>query len=988
MSQVGAHWMSGRRRIILVAIAVLLARPVVAGADVRDFLGKRIVDVTVDIAGDAVDERAVLQLIETRVGQPLTVEDVRESIDHLVGVGRFEDVRVFAAASGDGVILRWALVPVQRVSSVAFAGATLNARVLRSELAERFGALPPTTRVADMVAALQVFYQARGYRRASFVSRLDPGAVPEQVTLHLTVTPGPPTLVGVVRVEGDADRDAATVAERLLLTRGRIFDRPAIDARLDAYAESLRDLGYYEARVALTPALSADERTIDVVVTVDRGPLVRVVFAGDPLPANRRDALVPIRQERSVDLDLLEDASRNIESYLRQQGYRLAQAPYVREVRGNEMTLTFTVNRGPLHSLAALEVSGNRAIPTAELQPLLALEPGKPLVDEQLGAVVVAVTELYRVRGFSAVTVKPELSVLASTGTATEDTRRVAVRLVVVEGAMNRVGTVTLSGVSQVPESRVRPLLGLTSGRPFYRPQFDADRAAIERLYQSEGYQSVRVDGETQLADDGVVEIVWRVHEGVRTIVDHVLVTGNIRTDADLIRREVALTAGSPVGDDALIAGQQRLAALGLFRRVRITELAHAGQSGHDILIDVEEAPSTTVSYGGGLEAGRRSRTGDAGQAEERIEIAPRGFLEITRRNLWGKNRAVSLFTRVSLRSRDPAIDAPDPSDTGGYGFNEYRVLATFREPRPFAAAGDLQLTGFIEQAIRSSFNFARRGVRLEYARRASDQLTVSGRYAFDRTRLFDEKIEPDDRLLIDRLFPRVRLSTFTGSLLRDSRNDVLDPERGTVIGVDGTIGARAFGSEVGFAKSFMQAFVYRRLPGAAALTVAAGLRVGLAAGFERQVARVDGAGEPVPGPDGAPIVDTVRELPASERFFAGGDTTVRGFVLDRLGTDETLNDQGFPTGGSGLAVVNVELRTSYWKGLGGVGFLDAGNVFKDAGDLSLSELRPAAGLGVRYRSPLGPLRVDFGFNLNRRVLSSGDRERGMVFHISLGQAF
>jgi len=134
--------------------------------------------------------------------------------------------------------------------------------------------------------------------------------------------------------------------------------------------------------------------------------------------------------------------------------------------------------------------------------------------------------------------------------------------------------------------------------------------------------------------------------------------------------------------------------------------------------------------------------------------------------------------------------------------------------------------------------------------------------------------------------------------------------------------------------------------------------------------------------------VDIVTDVPASERYFAGGDSTVRGFVLDRLGTEETINDQGFPTGGNGLVVLNAELRTRYWKGLGAVGFLDAGNVFRRASDVSFGELRPTPGFGLRYRSPLGPLRVDVGFNLDRRLLASGTRERGTVFHISLGQAF
>jgi outer membrane protein assembly factor BamA len=395
------------------------------------------------------------------------------------------------------------------------------------------------------------------------------------------------------------------------------------------------------------------------------------------------------------------------------------------------------------------------------------------------------------------------------------------------------------------------------------------------------------------------------------------------------------------------------------------------------------------VSYGGGIEAGRRLRQADdGGQAEERIELAPRGFFEVSRRNLWGKNRSVSLLTRLSLRPRDPAVDSPDPADQGGYGFNEYRIVGTFREPRPFAAPGDFQFTAFLEQAIRSSFNFSRRGVRGEYARRLRQTLTVSGRYAFDRTRLFDTQILPAAQPLIDRLFPQVRLSTFTASVLRDSRDDVLDPERGAVLGIDSTLAPRSFGSEVGFVKSFTQAFVYRRMPGASRLTLAAGVRIGIALGFERIVERRGADGQPVLGLDGQPLVDVVDDVPASERFFAGGDTTVRGFVLDRLGAEDTRNDEGFPTGGSGLAVVNVELRTPYWKGLGGVGFFDAGNVFSRASNLQLDELRPAAGLGLRYRSPLGPLRVDLGFNLDRQVLTGGDKERGMVFHISLGQAF
>jgi len=153
---------------------------------------------------------------------------------------------------------------------------------------------------------------------------------------------------------------------------------------------------------------------------------------------------------------------------------------------------------------------------------------------------------------------------------------------------------------------------------------------------------------------------------------------------------------------------------------------------------------------------------------------------------------------------------------------------------------------------------------------------------------------------------------------------------------------------------------------------LALGARLGAAHGFPREV----------------PGVGVVQDLPASERFFAGGDTTVRGFSLDRLGTDATISPTGFPTGGNGLVVLNSEVRMAIIGSLGGVVFLDSGNVFKQATDINFGELRAAAGFGMFYRSPIGPIRVDLGFKLDRRELAPGRLERRSVLHISLGQAF
>ena len=216
----------------------------------------------------------------------------------------------------------------------------------------------------------------------------------------------------------------------------------------------------------------------------------------------------------------------------------------------------------------------------------------------------------------------------------------------------------------------------------------------------------------------------------------------------------------------------------------------------------------------------------------------------------------------------------------------------------------------------------------------------------------------------------------------------MVDPSEGTFVIVDGEVAPRAVGSEVGFIKTFLQGFRYYRVPAERRVVVALGARLGLARGLPRPVLRIGADGEPILDDSGEAIVDLVHDLPASERFFAGGDTTVRGFSLDRLGTDETISPSGFPTGGNGLVVLNAELRSAVVGSFGVVGFVDAGNVFLRAADIRLHELRATAGFGLRYQSPIGPIRVDLGFKLDRRELAPGRLEKRSVLHISLGQAF
>jgi outer membrane translocation and assembly module TamA len=146
--------------------------------------------------------------------------------------------------------------------------------------------------------------------------------------------------------------------------------------------------------------------------------------------------------------------------------------------------------------------------------------------------------------------------------------------------------------------------------------------------------------------------------------------------------------------------------------------------------------------------------------------------------------------------------------------------------------------------------------------------------------------------------------------------------------------------------------------------------------------------GSPILGVDGQPLTVRVRDLPASERYFAGGDTTVRGFQLDRLGRPDTFDRDGTPIGGHAEVILNGEVRVALWKDVGVVGFLDGGNVFAVVNDVRLGQLRAGAGFGIRYKSPVGPIRFDFGFKLGTLQVYGTTRESRFALHISIGQAF
>ena len=962
-----------------------------ARAQAEAYVGQRVVSVDFVTEGHPLDP-AVAELVETRIGEPLAMRQVRESLAHLYSTGRYGGVRAEASARPGGVAVRYVLPPLDIIERIRFRGQLgVPDDDLERTIRQTFGASFGAGAIDAVVGALRGYLRRRGF----FQPRISPAALGDGVhgELRIDLDAGARAVIDRVPISGVSSPTLnRRLLDRLQLGPGMVYDGADLDQRLSEYEAELRDEGYYEARLSHEVEEHEGGRTVNVLLSVRRGPRVSVTFAGDAVPGGDVADLVTIEREATVNEDLLEDDGRRIAAHLRRLGYRDAAVTHTRSTTGDELSIVFTVARGPLFRLADVVIRGNEAVDAPTLAPLVGVEVGDPLVVDEIDRGLDAVVEHYHRLGFATADAVPVFTTMSEGGG--DVPVEVTCTVVVAEGERTSIRSVIFEGAAAWDGAELEASFGASVGSPYYGPLIEADRVAVQTRYLNEGYDQAVVTVERRFSDDlREVDLVFRVREGPQVRLDHVLVVGNRRVTTEAVRREIPLAPGMPLGLDDIAETRRRLNALGIFRRIDVREFSHGPRDRRDLIIEVEEAPATRVAYGAGLEGSQRlrRRTGTASsRAVEDIEFAPRGFFEIGRRNLFGGNRSVDLFTRASFRRKN---DPPDPElaqRTTTLGFNEYRVLGTYRGPQTFGLGWDVLVQGFVEQAIRPGFDLFSRGGIAQFTRQISPTLRTTAGYRFGQNDTSNEELSREDGDIVDRLFPNVRLSSFSFGQVYDSRDNPFDPTRGGTLALDAEVALRAIGSQVGFAKTFVQGFLYRAVAGSSRVVFAGGGRLGLAWKFPQYL-----AGGPGNRLAEQPLIDP--GLPVSERFFAGGDTSVRGFAFDRLGhpfdrEGGTIDRTGFPRGGHAVIVLNSELRFSLTPAFGIVTFLDAGNVYHRVRHMSLRQIRSGAGIGVRYASPVGPIRVELGFKLGERyAYGCGDRpglECLTQLHFSLGQAF
>ena len=850
---------------------------------------------SVRIDGDPSDEARLTRYMEIKPGQPLDPELVRHVVELFYATGEYADVVVETTPAAGGVEVVFRPVKAPLLAEVRVEGDRLvKPEALRraARLRRREPLWPARLEQAARDVALGL--AQRGYLEARVTEAIRP--TPAGSDAVFTITAGPRVRVGSARVEGPP-AVMAILEPDIRPHVGEPFRREQAQAAARHMRSDLVRQGYWRAAVTVAEAYDPGAGTMGLVFRVDPGPLVDLEVRGldeTHFKSRIRDLL----KEGELKSDAVEEATDLLEADARRQGYRLAHVSHHEEQRGPRLVLVYDVETGPRASVASVHVEGEG---TEGLEAALKTRALEPLVDATVAEDARALTRALEERGHPAARVDAEVP---------DGGGDLPVVFRARAGPGTRVTSLRVESPQPLPAESAPRELRLREGGPYRVTDLARDRDTVRSAYRNAGFQQADVTPEVTFSDDRAeAAIVLRVSPGAPTTVEHVVISGLEATKEAVVRRELAVKEGEPLGLDRVLESQRRLGALGLFDRVTITEMDPDSPLRRSVVVRADEAPLTSVSYGLGFAENDKLR----------------GSAEVTRRNLFGMDRRLSIFARAS--------------------FLGFRLLGTFREPYLFGRKQELFFSAFREEEDRDAFDFVRTGVTLQTARNLSRTWSLILRETYAETRTFNTT-EPC--LTFGREFCPGTISGPSASVVYDTRDDPVDPRRGHFLLTDTQVSLRALGGNT-LVKGFVQAATYQLLT--AGTLVAVSARLGRARTFgEEQLL--------VPTPD---------------RFFSGGDYSLRGFGVDEVR----------PDGGNALVLGGIELRRHLLGAFWGAAFAETGNVYPLVSDLSLDDLRYTAGLGLRYKSALGPLRFDWGYKLDRRP-----GEKPYHLHFTIGHAF
>jgi outer membrane protein assembly complex protein YaeT len=932
---------------------------------------------------------------------PLNREALKRSLRQLFATGLFETIAVEGSREGDGVVLIFRGTPRAFIGTVGVdgaKGATLNTQL------ERSSQLAPGTRFSQ-VKLSQALEQMRstlaenGFHEPTITQALTPHPEEQLVDIAFHVVNGPQARVGAVEVTGDSGMSAEEFRRHAHLKAGSRVDHDTSNRALASVLKRYQSKDRLEAEIKLeSEQYEAATRKDNYRISANKGPIVKVLVQGVNMGPERVKHVIPIFEEGTVDDDLLNEGNRRLRDYYQRLGYFDVKVDHEQRFPDAEqVVIVYKVELGSRRRVQRVSVAGNRYFNAATLEALLSVHAADTLdrhgaySQALVSADMSAIQAVYQNNGFSKVRVSPETSKTGAEDKPGKAGKTVPLTVVyrIEEGEQLRVGTVRLEGTEHVDANKLMPLLNTAAGQLFSPQNLAGDRDALLTNYMSRGFDKVQVEVAQQVepADASKVDVVFHITEGQQVFVRKVLLTGLHYTRPDAVARAITLHPGDPLNQTALAETQRNLYEFALFNEIDTAVVnPSGGETYKTVLLQVSEARRWALTYGFGFETqtgtpqsncqGAFARGVTTCSPNGKAGVSPRVLAEITRNNLFGREQSASLRGTYGLLEQKIDLLFQNPHFEGNRNFG-----LTFSGG--YANSQDLTtyVASKLEAGLRFTEHFLTPGSAISQAN------TLVYEYSFRRVKVAEDSLQVGPSEL-NQLSTAVRVAGPGITWIRDTRDSPLDAHRGTYTSMQEFLSQKSFGAEAQFnrldvSNSSFYSFDKGRF------VLARNTRYGQERSF------------------GAPGEELI---PLPERLYAGGTTSLRGFPLNGAGPRDP--ETGYPIGGAGALINSTEMRlpppTLPWLGntLSFVLFHDMGNVFTNAGDAWASAVRVrqpdrdtckvlsgsaspnekpagatsstgtqgtcsfnyfshAPGLGLRYHTPVGPIRLDFSYNLN-----------------------
>ncbi len=866
-------------------------------------------------------EPEITELVTVRAGEKLSFFRISEVVKQLYKTGLFSDIQVKREGE-ESAELTFILKSQPYVRSIIFMGSEkISPSKLKQELTViKEGETFYEGKLIEATEELKKILRRRGKFNPNIEVYIKSTDEPTLVDVFFEIKETEEYRVKDIIFKGDVIFSDYTLKKEMNTQIGNPYKNSILQKDIEKIKDLYSSEGYQRVEIETGENLYEKENLVSLVLNIEAHEKIEIVIEGADVPLS----LVKPIWETGIFMDWgIEQGKAKIIKHMRKKGYLFSNVRGSVIQEENKIKIVYQVFPGEKYQINNIIFERVEYFSPDELKSQLAIRENTPLLSnitgDELFELPSEIESLYEAQGFPNTRIAWNFK---------RYEKKVDAVFFIEEGVQNITQEVSFRGAESISKEQLYETIETFEGGPFYQPRIQKDVENLENFYLNLGYRGTEIKSVIEKLGDNSFDVEFDIREGQRVRIKNVIIAGNNITRKNTIIREVQLQPGDYARYEEIRNTKRRLENLGIFTKVFIEEVS-LNPEWENLVINVREGERNYVSLGVGLETKNEPRFFQAWNSI----IRPRGTAELIRGNIFGTGAQLSVVGQISIK--------------------EKRGVISWEQPYLFGIPIDTYLNAWLERESRKSYSFDRRGITLSGIRPiAKDEdkiFIVTLRFA--RTSLFELKVSESE---VDRQFFPFSATSISGSIIWDKRSDSFNPERGYFVSAVLEWAYPLFHAESDYQKLFTKYQQFFQLMPRVTFSMTS--RLGLGRG----------------------------RMPIHERFFAGGSNSFRGTAFDELGPQDPGSLE--PIGGKALFLVNFELSfpvISYLKDLYGAVFYDKGNVFYKRRQFDLSELQDAIGVGLRYTTPLGPVRFELAWNLD----APAEKKQPLVI-IAIGHVF